>query len=266
MTTVLWHYVAAGQKQGPVSRDDIAARYSAGQISDSTLVWSAGMSQWRPLIEVYDLYAYLESLRLTPPPIPNAEFRQGTTHSHAGPEPEPTCQPKMQAPAAEWTEAVSPWRRWFARLADVTLFGTMLALVVPSRFWFDNELANSWVITVAWLPLEILFIGARGTTPGKALMNLRVSHFDAKSRLTLGQSAARAWGALVAGQGLGIPIVSLVTQINQYRRIADGRPVSYDENNSRVFGGPLGAGRALLAVAVAALVLFLIAIGQQAPS
>jgi uncharacterized RDD family membrane protein YckC len=262
MTTVLWHYVDAGQKQGPVSRDEIASRYASGQISDSTLVWSAGMSQWRPVAEVYELYAHLESLRLTPPPIPTSD--DSAKRPHARVEPNLASEPSRQPSVDDWTEAVSPWRRWFARIADIAIFGTLLGLALPKEVWSDNELANGWIITLGLFPVEAVLIAARGTTPGKALMNLRVTHFDGKSRLTIGQSATRAWGALVSGQGLGIPIVTLFTQIIQYRRISNGRPVSYDENHSRVFGGPVGAGRAILVVAVAALVLLLIALGQQA--
>lgn len=262
MNTVLWHYVDAGQKKGPVSRDEIASRYAGGQISDSTLVWSAGMSQWRPLAEVYELYAHLESLRLTPPPIPNSDYDDGPKDARM--EPNPAPEPRRQPSVEEWTEAVSPWRRWFARIADVAIFGSVLAIALPKELWFDNDLANGWIITLAWFPVEAVLIAARGTTPGKAVMNLRVAHFDGKSRLTVGQSATRAWGALVSGQGFGIPIVTLFTQINQYRRISSGRPVSYDENLSRVLGGPIGPGRAILAVAVGGLLLLLMALGQQA--
>lgn len=44
-----WHYTIAGRQVGPVTKEDIAGRLAAGEITTDTLVWKAGQAQWQPL-------------------------------------------------------------------------------------------------------------------------------------------------------------------------------------------------------------------------
>jgi hypothetical protein len=41
-----WYYVHAGQRQGPVSTDQIKQLLASGQLQPSDLIWKEGMSQW----------------------------------------------------------------------------------------------------------------------------------------------------------------------------------------------------------------------------
>lgn len=51
-----WFYVdAARQQQGPVSSEELQARYARGQLRADTLVWQAGMSEWQPLQQAMSL-------------------------------------------------------------------------------------------------------------------------------------------------------------------------------------------------------------------
>ncbi|WP_396216771.1 GYF domain-containing protein [Gemmatimonas sp.] len=256
MSMSLWHFVQDGQKAGPVNRDEIAASYADGRIADDTLVWTPGMSQWRPLSEVHELRAFLESLRIVPPPIPPSQGHEDSsaqTHASAGSD----NRERSATSAERWTEAISPWRRWYARILDLSLFAIVGSLMVPSDLWPENNFVTGLLIAVAWMPLETIMVAARGRTPGKALLGLRVTHFVPGARLTVGQSATRAWLAFVSGQGLGIPFVALFTQIYQHQRIARGEPVSYDEGRSRVYGEPLSPLRWLASIALGAGILML---------
>lgn len=48
-----WYYAdTSGAQQGPVSGDSLAAAYARGQVTASSLVWRAGLSEWSALSEM----------------------------------------------------------------------------------------------------------------------------------------------------------------------------------------------------------------------
>jgi hypothetical protein len=47
-----WYYANDGQRQGPVSDEGFADRVAAGEVTATTLVWRAGMADWRPWGEI----------------------------------------------------------------------------------------------------------------------------------------------------------------------------------------------------------------------
>lgn len=44
-----WHYTAAGQQAGPVTREEIQGLLATGKITADTLVWKTGLVQWQPV-------------------------------------------------------------------------------------------------------------------------------------------------------------------------------------------------------------------------
>jgi uncharacterized protein (TIGR00266 family) len=66
-----WYLVVNGAQAGPVPQDEVLARLRAGQIDRSTLVFTAGMSNWTPLGEVPQLSgAFAGGAPGVPPPPP----------------------------------------------------------------------------------------------------------------------------------------------------------------------------------------------------
>lgn len=51
----VWYYESEGSRQGPVSRMKIEELIGLGAIRDETLVWTEGMTDWRPCSEVAEL-------------------------------------------------------------------------------------------------------------------------------------------------------------------------------------------------------------------
>lgn len=64
----LWYYELGGERIGPVTDHEIAARLAEGVISPATLVWRDGMADWTPLEETE--LAPKGSTSLRPPPMP----------------------------------------------------------------------------------------------------------------------------------------------------------------------------------------------------
>jgi hypothetical protein len=61
-----WHYVEAGETRGPIRREALARAAREGRVRSETLVWTAGMRDWKPAAEV----AALDGIFAPPPPPP----------------------------------------------------------------------------------------------------------------------------------------------------------------------------------------------------
>src|SRR4051794_31947838 len=52
-----WYHARGGQQVGPVSRDELTRRLTAGEVWSDDLVWRAGLPDWHPARAVPDLAA-----------------------------------------------------------------------------------------------------------------------------------------------------------------------------------------------------------------
>src|SRR5690242_5414801 len=109
-----WYYLRDGGAVGPESSKHLLELLDAGAVTRSTLVWSEGVADWQPL-EI--------SLGLTreiPPPLPGAipqgmpPIPNAPTGGYLKPTPPPVPD---QTP--------HPWRRYFARMLDITVGGAL---------------------------------------------------------------------------------------------------------------------------------------------
>ncbi|MGC4014892.1 MAG: RDD family protein [Luteolibacter sp.] len=167
-----------GEKAGPFPDYEIRRKLEAGELVPTDPVWSDGMAVWTPVGEVPVFRVTLDRPRVLPPPLP----------AHAIP-----------APPA--------WRRFWARMFDFMFYGVLL--------WGGLSLAgvdlkalmnNKWFVAlhlIPWFAIEAALIHWFGTTPGKALLGLKVLNQDG-SRLSFPQSFQRAALVCAAGVGLGI--------------------------------------------------------------
>jgi hypothetical protein len=66
-----WYYVKNGQRQGPVSTDQIKQLLASGSLQPSDLVWKEGMSQWTAASTIKELLpAPAMPSPQVPPPVP----------------------------------------------------------------------------------------------------------------------------------------------------------------------------------------------------
>ena len=71
-----WYYTTGGdQRHGPISTDELVARFRSGQISLDTLVWREGQSQWQPLADFAEAIGMKQGDTLLPPPLPPTHAR-----------------------------------------------------------------------------------------------------------------------------------------------------------------------------------------------
>jgi membrane protease subunit (stomatin/prohibitin family) len=64
-----WHVASGGQSHGPFTPEQVQSGIAAGQISRSTLVWTAGMAEWAAAGQVPQLAAAFGPPVPPPPPV-----------------------------------------------------------------------------------------------------------------------------------------------------------------------------------------------------
>lgn len=160
------------------------------------------------------------------------------------------------APQAPVHPDAGAWRRFLARLFDMWLAIFALGFVVSLSMMVLSPALLAWLETplgaqlfaLACMPLifvlDAAVLAKFGNTPGKALLRLRVVTSDGAA-LGWGQAVRRNLHMWVAGLGLTIPLINLITMGRQGWRVARGQPASYDEGKYRVLALPLGWGRGI---------------------
>ena len=131
--------------------------------------------------------------------------------------------------------AVCPWRRYWARQLYLSL-GVMLVV-------------------------EPLLLRLFGTTPGKALLGLRVTYQDG-SHLSYVDAQARTWDVISRGMGWNLPIYSLYRLWKCYRAQSDGEEMAWDWEGEYAFTAKEGAWWRGVATAAAYAACFALMVGM----
>ncbi|MDQ0464073.1 hypothetical protein QO010_001844 [Caulobacter ginsengisoli] len=132
---------------------------------------------------------------------------------------------KQVQSADAWNKGVEAWGRFLAKYADALVVTAAYALVVTATraaglTWFDDVRESiaamdsllGWAAPfIAWLVVlgvyDWLWLTLIGATPGRMLLGLKVQRVGGDGRPGAGQAAGRTALMLVAGLGLGIPII-----------------------------------------------------------
>lgn len=215
----LWFYTGDEGQSGPVDADHLAALLAEGKITSEVPVRPSNESNWKPLS------AWLpELVPGGPPPIPVTKDA--------------------------WTDAKPhPWRRYFARLTDVLVVGSLTWWVFAIVFYvaapsaaesffavFDHSygrLLDTFLTLIATIPGTALMVGLTGVSIGKWLFGVKVVRPDGRP---IGLTAAfgREAQIWIKGWGLGLPLVSLFTLIGSYRSLEENGRSDWDKPSQRV--------------------------------
>ncbi len=132
----------------------------------------------------------------------------------------------------------SPWRRFFARFLDISLYSLVWDLFLMvilhqniSNFSPMASLMSSFVALLLMVVAEPAMLTLFGTTPGKWILGLRVT-YDGERRLTYTEGVARTWGVLWRGMGLCIPIYNLVRYWKSYKACEEGDTLTWEYDST----------------------------------
>lgn len=161
-----------------------------------------------------------------------------------------------------------PWRRYFARIIDTMLIavpvGFSLAIFAPDLFEEMPDLMLGIIIGLAVVPYDGFCLSTWKRTFGKWIMGIFVTKGKNDS-LTFEEAFKRSWLVFYRGQGLGIPIVALFTQIHQFNMLKKEGIVSWDkELEAKVSYEEPRTERMIIALILAIVFIAFIAAGADA--
>jgi len=266
----------------PVEFDiaEVNAMLARGQLSGEELAWRPGLEQWVTLREI-------DGIRLAgPPPMPGSDRTWG---NNSAPAQSDYGLAQVENPAVVDPDfvdqsksffggATHPWRRFLARLVELSTSGLLLIGVLgfmagalfPDRAEeiiapLENVFVAGIVMYILWIPCEALLLSTVGTTPAKWLFGIRVLHTSG-ARLSFGAALKRTVLVFVQGEGLGLPIVTLVTRICAYNRLTKTGTTLWDTSTGAVVTHrPWGWFRATCCVVLVVAVVAFIAASNAMP-
>lgn len=162
-----------------------------------------------------------------------------------------------------WLELpVTPWRRYGARILDLSFFGAIAFGIIGFIYYsvapysadqffnvFNQPSARILDIILTTLLGTILtgaVIGVSGTSLGKLIFGIIVTDTNGH-KLGFVTGIQRDFAVYLRGLALGIPIVSLITLYNAYSRLNKSNMTSWDqESGYKVWHRPSGSKQYLL--------------------
>lgn len=130
--------------------------------------------------------------------------------------------------------ATCPFRRFFARDLDITLWAAAFLLfcqlVLRVNILSGHpalEIFRWFVPLTLMLLTEPLMLHFFCTTPGKFLFGLKITRGDG-SPLSLKEAFTRTWSVAIFGVGLYIPVVSFIVMCVAWHRLRRGDTLSWD--------------------------------------
>jgi uncharacterized RDD family membrane protein YckC len=196
-----WFYASGGERKGPVPEDELLRLAQSGEVTPATLVWHAGMAEWRP---------FSEAGPGAPPPVPRPASPVGIA-------------PQTSVRYAGF------WIRFGAYVLDAIIIGSVQGILFMILFGgtiFDmvsRGIRGDAGPEMAFEALPMIFVGRLavgllaliyfawcwtqyGATPGKMAFGLKVINPDGRP-ITVGQAIGRYFGMILSGIIMGIGFI-----------------------------------------------------------
>lgn len=162
------------------------------------------------------------------------ESQKHSSRPHREETPPPNSPSHKPTHKDDRQDNVSPGRRWWARLFDITFAGIF---ILPVWFFLiAKHLSNSQLGIIASLFILIgltfaflgLIGGIFGNTPGKHILNIAVRKEN--NKLDIPEYISREFIVLLKGHWLGLPLISLIPQFLAYREVKATNKTSWDND------------------------------------
>lgn len=134
-----------------------------------------------------------------------------------------------------WSEAVvHPWRRYFARMLDISIYAaifTCLILSIPSVYTYMMNMEMIIVNLIIFFfstCCSAIVMGATGSSVGKLLFGIKVRNQD-YNKLSFKDACGRELRIWISGQGFGIPLISSITALFAYFQLKKNGMTLWDK-------------------------------------
>ncbi len=246
------YWIKDKRRQGPATVPDVISLIQMGELTPDHLGWHAGCPRWVPLRQLPALADFLDKPARKrkgkpepEPPVPEEKEEKPAAPETREEQEKPDIPELPPAPAAGAGQNVpsgqmrvrlpSSIERLLARLVDCALYQVIYFAII---YWLQIPYEATLIPSanpLLWLPmilLEAIMLSAWGTTPGKALMGIRVHGFSpsgSASRLTFGRALMRSFWVFIVGMGLMIPILLPIGILIGYWRLHRFGLTSWDD-------------------------------------
>lgn len=262
MNTNIFFYRDGNQSVGPFSLEKLRELHRKGVVDAKTLVRSDGSDAWFEIEKILfatkiepEIGAIIEPLESRNQEFSGTTAQQNLSHSVDASDTVETAYGNTHNARSidsfqntdNWDLfQIAPWRRYFARLFDITLLGfitwmligytwySLAPLQADSLFSNLNPIVDIILTTLLGCLVSGIVLGGFGTTLGKAIFGIRIRTIRGQ-RLSISDAIARDMSVYFRGLGLGIPIVSLVTMISAYSKLKKNQQMSWDEGLFTVY-------------------------------
>lgn len=193
-----------GHRKGPYQPFRLREMLEEGTLMPTDSVWHEGMENWQRLEDTESLSAVLNR---------EPAVREETEEEE--PKPKPKAPPVLpenpdEILAVLRTRRVLASRRFFARhidmmLASMVTVGTAAALGIGDvwQMHLPDSIPMLLAPAIVWLLVEPFVLALWGTTPGKAVLGLRVESADG-GRISMKQALQRSVLVWAGGMGFGV--------------------------------------------------------------
>ena len=127
-----------------------------------------------------------------------------------------------------------PWRRYFARMLDLSLYTALTYAVLAVVFHVNltrlsrlTQLLLTYLELGVMLVLEPVFLHFFATTPGKAIFGIRVEYASG-GHLSYFDAMARTLAVIGSGMGYNIPIYNLIRLYKSCKHQSEGQDMPWD--------------------------------------
>ena len=155
--------------------------------------------------------------------------------------------------SATTVKQVRPWVRFWARGFDMFIFYStfsIVCLVIGVRIQIPTSYVIGMILSAMWVAVEPFFLSQLGATPGKLLLQTRVTHQDG-TLLSYGEAFKRSVRVWIFGEALYIPVVHLIALANAYGKLSRTGITAWDKNGRfLVRHSPIGAARVIVIVTI----------------
>lgn len=210
--SVQWWYAQEGRDFGPLPLERVGKLLMQRELDGQDWLWSPGMPAW--------------AAAGTLPDFTNALREAGPSGRQVEPAPPPALLPDTNVP-----RRAGVWSRFLATSFDLLLAN---AIVLVLLLFTGNPVRTMGAATLWYVcltPIILVLLGVSltitGTTPGKALLDLRVRRPDGTVP-DLGTAVQRQILLWVHGMALGIPIVGLFFEYAGKKRVDRARLTKWD--------------------------------------
>lgn len=199
-----------GQKTGPFHPWEVRSRLERGEVTEQMLGWHEGCENWMPLKDLPGLGLLDRAEDPIPPPLPEDSAAGDGESNHR--ERRGMLYPDVEPPR--------PWSRFLARSMDSMIWFTFCVAFLrvtgqPVVPFLLNPIQLLIAYSLMALP-EAICLSVFGTTPGKALLGLRVLTKGGEGLPTPAVAWQRSLLVLVIGNACYYSLAAVVAWLFHY--------------------------------------------------